>query len=144
MSRKFPAGVATGSLVTEIFEYAKEKQFALPAANVIGSSNINATLETAAKLNAPVIIQFSNGGAAFNAGKGLSNDGQKASILGAIAGAKHIHTLAEAYGATVILHTDHCAKKLLPWIDGLLDASEEHFKQTGKPLYSSHMLDLSE
>ncbi|MBN9337156.1 MAG: class II fructose-bisphosphate aldolase, partial [Chryseobacterium sp.] len=128
MSRKFPAGVATGSLVTEIFDYAKEKQFALPAANVIGSSNINATLETAAKLNAPVIIQFSNGGAAFNAGKGLSNDGQRASILGAIAGAKHIHTLAEAYGATVILHTDHCAKKLLPWVDGLLDASEEHFR----------------
>lgn len=144
MSRKFPAGVATGSLVTEIFEYAKEKQFALPAANVIGSSNINATLETAAKLNAPVIIQFSNGGAAFNAGKGLSNDGQKAAILGAVAGAKHIHTLAEAYGATVILHTDHCAKKLLPWFDGLLDASEEHFKNTGKPLFSSHMLDLSE
>lgn len=144
MSRKFPAGVATGSLVTEIFNYAKEKQFALPAANVIGSSNINATLETAAKLNAPVIIQFSNGGSAFNAGKGLSNDGQKAAILGAVAGAKHIHTLAEAYGATVILHTDHCAKKLLPWVDGLLDASEEFYKQTGKSLYSSHMLDLSE
>lgn len=144
MSRKFPAGVATGSLVTEIFDYAKEKQFALPAANVIGSSNINATLETAAKLNAPVIIQFSNGGSAFNAGKGLSNDGQKAAVLGAVAGAKHIHTLAEAYGATVILHTDHCAKKLLPWIDGLLDASEEFYKQNGKPLYSSHMLDFSE
>ena len=90
--------------------------------NVIGSSNVNAVLETAAKLNAPVIIQFSNGGAAFNAGKGLSNDGQKSAILGAVAGAKHIHTLAEAYGATVILHTDHCAKKLLPWIDGLMDA----------------------
>ncbi|MBP8066258.1 MAG: class II fructose-bisphosphate aldolase, partial [Flavobacterium sp.] len=101
-------------------------------------------LETAAKLNAPVIIQFSNSGASFNAGKGLSNDGQKSAILGAVAGAKHIHTLAEAYGATVILHTDHCAKNLLPWIDGLLDASEEHFKQTGKPLYSSHMIDLSE
>ena len=144
MSRKFPAGVATGSLVTEIFDYAKEKQFALPAANVIGSSNINATLETAAKLNAPVIIQFSNGGSIFNAGKGLSNDGQKAAILGAVAGAKHIHTLAEAYGATVILHTDHCAKKLLPWIDGLLDASEEFYKQNGKSLYSSHMLDFSE
>ena len=144
MSRKFPAGVATGSLVTEIFDYAKEKQFALPAANVIGSSNINATLETAAKLNAPVIIQFSNGGSIFNAGKGLSNDGQKAAILGAVAGAKHIHTLAEAYGATVILHTDHCAKKLLPWVDGLLDASEEFYKQNGKSLYSSHMLDFSE
>ncbi len=144
MSRKFPAGVATGQMVTDIFQYAKENKFALPAANVIGSSNVNATLETAAKLNSPVIIQFSNGGAAFNAGKGLSNDGQKASILGGIAGAKHIHTLAEAYGATVILHTDHCAKKLLPWVDGLLTASEEHFALTGKPLYSSHMLDLSE
>ena len=144
MSRKFPAGVATGSLVTEIFDYAKEKQFALPAANVIGSSNVNATLETAAKLNAPVIIQFSNGGSIFNAGKGLSNENQKAAVLGAVAGAKHIHTLAEAYGATVILHTDHCAKKLLPWIDGLLDASEEFYKQNGKSLYSSHMLDFSE
>ena len=144
MSRIFPAGVATGQLVTDIFQHAKENKFALPAVNVIGSSTVNAVMETAAKLNSPVIIQFSNGGAAFNAGKGLSNDGQKAAILGAIAGAKHIHTLAEAYGATVILHTDHAAKKLLPWIDGLLDASEEFYKQTGKSLYSSHMLDLSE
>ncbi|MGZ5211884.1 MAG: class II fructose-bisphosphate aldolase, partial [Kaistella sp.] len=144
MSRRFPAGVATGQMVTDIFEYAKENNFALPAVNVIGSSNVNAVLETAAKLNSPVIIQFSNGGAAFNAGKGLNNDGQKAAIAGAVAGAKHIHTLAEAYGATVILHTDHCAKKLLPWIDGLMDANEEYFAQTGKSLYSSHMLDLSE
>ena len=144
MSRIFPAGVATGQLVTDIFQYAKENKFALPAVNVIGSSNINAVMETAAKLNAPVIIQFSNGGAAFNAGKGLNNDGQRAAVLGSIAGAKHIHTLAEAYGATVILHTDHCAKKLLPWIDGLMDANEDFFKQTGKSLYSSHMLDLSE
>lgn len=144
MSRRFPAGVATGQLVTEIFNYAKENNFALPAVNVIGSSNINAVLETAAKLNAPVIIQFSNGGAAYNAGKGLSNDDQKAAISGAVAGAKHIHTLAEAYGATVILHTDHCAKKLLPWIDGLMEANEEFYAQTGKSLYSSHMLDLSE
>ena len=144
MSRKFPAGVATGQMVTDIFDFAKENKFALPAVNVIGSSNVNATMETAAKLNAPVIIQFSNGGAAFNGGKGLSNDGQKAAILGGIAGAKHIHTLAEAYGATVILHTDHCAKKLLPWIDGLMDANESYFKQYGKSLYSSHMLDLSE
>src|SRR5690606_2484897 len=105
---------------------------------------INAVLETAATLNAPVIIQFSNGGAQFNAGKGLSNENQKAAILGAVAGAKHVHQLAKAYGATVILHTDHCAKKLLPWIDGLLDASEENFKATGKPLFSSHMIDLSE
>jgi len=144
MSRIFPAGVATGQLVTDIFQYAKENKFALPAVNVIGSSNVNAVMETAAKLNSPVIIQFSNGGAAYNAGKGLNNEGQKAAILGGIAGAKHIHTLAEAYGATVILHTDHCAKKLLPWIDGLMDANEEFFKQTGKSLYSSHMLDLSE
>lgn len=144
MSRIFPAGVATGSLVTEIFAHAKENQYALPAINVIGSSNINATLETAVKLNAPVIIQFSNGGAAFNAGKSLSSEAQKSAIAGGIAGAKHIHALAEAYGATVILHTDHCAKKLLPWVDGLLQASEEHFKAFGKPLYSSHMLDLSE
>ncbi|MRM86233.1 class II fructose-bisphosphate aldolase [Riemerella anatipestifer] len=144
MSKLFPAGVATGLMVSEIFQYAKENKFALPAVNVIGSSNINATMETAAKLNAPVIIQFSNGGAVYNAGKGLSNDGQKAAILGAVAGAKHIHTLAEAYGATVILHTDHCAKKLLPWIDGLLDAGEAFYKANGKSLYSSHMLDLSE
>jgi fructose-bisphosphate aldolase class II len=144
MSRIFPAGVATGQLVTDIFQYAKENKFALPAVNVVGSSTVNAVMETAAKLNSPVIIQFSNGGAAFNAGKGLSNDAQKSAILGGIAGAKHIHTLAEAYGATVILHTDHAAKKLLPWIDGLMDANEEFFKQTGKSLYSSHMLDLSE
>ncbi|WP_426475517.1 class II fructose-bisphosphate aldolase [Chryseobacterium balustinum] len=144
MSRIFPAGVATGQLVTDIFQYAKENKFALPAVNVVGSSNVNAVMETAAKLNSPVIIQFSNGGASFNAGKGLSNDAQKSAILGGIAGARHIHTLAEAYGATVILHTDHAAKKLLPWIDGLMDANEEFFKQTGKSLYSSHMLDLSE
>ncbi|MCY0976032.1 class II fructose-bisphosphate aldolase [Chryseobacterium wangxinyae] len=144
MSRIFPAGVATGQLVTDIFQHAKENKFALPAVNVIGSSNVNAVMETAAKLNSPVIIQFSNGGASFNAGKGLSNDAQKSAILGGIAGARHIHTLAEAYGATVILHTDHAAKKLLPWIDGLMEANEEFFKQTGKSLYSSHMLDLSE
>ncbi|NMH27203.1 class II fructose-bisphosphate aldolase [Flavobacterium silvaticum] len=144
MAHNIKPGVATGDQVQEIFRYAKEKGFALPAVNVTGSDTINGVLETAAKLKAPVIIQFSNGGAQFNAGKGLSNDGQHASILGAIAGAKHIHTLAEAYGATVILHTDHCAKKLLPWVDGLLDASEKHFAETGKPLFSSHMLDLSE
>ncbi|HLN95319.1 MAG TPA: class II fructose-bisphosphate aldolase [Flavobacterium sp.] len=144
MSHNIKPGVATGDDVQAIFRYAKEKGFALPAVNVTGSSTINGTLETAAKLKAPVIIQFSNGGAAFNAGKGLSNDNQRASIAGAIAGAKHIHTLAELYGATVILHTDHCAKNLLPWIDGLLDASEKHFAETGKPLFSSHMLDLSE
>lgn len=144
MSHSIKPGVATGDQVQEIFQLAKQKKFALPAANVIGSDSVNSVLETAALLNAPVIIQFSNGGAHFNAGKSLSNDNQKAAILGGIAGAKHVHQLAEAYGATVILHTDHCAKKLLPWIDGLLDAGEKHFKETGKPLYSSHMLDLSE
>lgn len=144
MSHSIQPGVATGKQVQEIFQLAKAKGFALPAVNVIGSSTINGVLETAAKLNAPVIIQFSNGGAAYNAGKGLSNENQKAAIAGAIAGAKHVHTLAEAYGATVILHTDHCAKNLLPWIDGLLDASEKHFAETGKSLFSSHMIDLSE
>ena len=144
MSHNIKPGVATGKEVQEIFNYAKEKGFALPAVNVISSSSINAVLETAAELNSPVIIQFSNGGAQFNGGKGLSNEGQKAAIAGGIAGAKHVQTLAEAYGATVIMHTDHCAKKLLPWIDGLLDASEAHFEKTGKPLYSSHMIDLSE
>lgn len=144
MAHNIKAGVATGDEVQAIFQYAKEKGFALPAVNVTGSNTVNAVMETAAKVNAPVIIQFSNGGAHFFAGKGLSNDGQKAAILGGISGAKHIHTLAEAYGATVILHTDHCAKNLLPWIDGLLNAGEKHFAETGKPLYSSHMLDLSE
>ncbi|WP_417887780.1 class II fructose-bisphosphate aldolase [Zunongwangia sp.] len=144
MSHNIKPGVATGKEVQEIFDYAKKKGFALPGVNVISSSTINAVLETAAELNSPVIIQFSNGGAQFNGGKGLSNEGQKAAIAGAVAGAKHVHTLAEAYGATVIMHTDHCAKKLLPWIDGLLDASEKHFEATGKPLYSSHMIDLSE
>jgi fructose-bisphosphate aldolase class II len=144
MAHNIKPGVATGDEVQAIFNYAKEKGFALPAVNVIGSDTINGVLETAASLNAPVIIQFSNGGAQFNAGKGLSNDGQKAAIAGAVAGAKHVHQLAEAYGAVVILHTDHCAKKLLPWIDGLLDASEKHFAETGKSLFSSHMIDLSE
>lgn len=144
MAHNIKPGVATGKEVQEIFKLAKDKGFALPAVNVIGSNTINGVLETAAALNAPVIIQFSNGGAQFNAGKGLSNENQKAAIAGSIAGAKHVHLMAEAYGVPVILHTDHCAKKLLPWIDGLLDASEQHFKETGKPLYSSHMIDLSE
>lgn len=144
MSHNIKPGVATADQVQAIFRLAKEKGFALPAVNVTGSSTVNCVMETAAKLKAPVIIQFSNGGALFNAGKGLSNENEKAAIAGGIAGALHIHTLAEAYGATVILHTDHCAKKLLPWIDGLLDASEAHFAKTGKPLYSSHMIDLSE
>jgi fructose-bisphosphate aldolase class II len=144
MSHNIKPGVATGKEVQEIFKYAKEKGFALPAINVVGSSTINAVMETAADLNSPVIIQFSNGGSQFNAGKGLSNENQKAAIAGGVAGALHIHELAKAYGATVILHTDHCAKKLLPWIDGLLDAGEKFYKEHGKPLYSSHMIDLSE
>jgi fructose-bisphosphate aldolase class II len=138
------SGVATGDQVQAIFQHAKKHGYALPAVNVTCSSTVNAVMETAAKLNSPVIIQFSNGGASFNAGKGLSNTDERSAILGGIAGAQHIHTLAEAYGATVILHTDHCAKKLLPWIDGLLEASEKHFVSTGKPLFSSHMIDLSE
>jgi fructose-bisphosphate aldolase class II len=144
MSHSIKPGVATGKAVQEIFQLAKSKNFALPAVNVIGSNTINTVLETAKELNSPVIIQFSNGGAQFNAGKGLSNEGQKAAIAGGVAGAKHIHTLSEAYGVPVILHTDHCAKKLLPWIDGLLDAGEQFYKENGKPLFSSHMIDLSE
>ena len=137
-------GVATGDEVQKIFCLAKEKKFALPAVNVIGSNTINGVLETASSLNAPVIIQFSNGGAIFNAGKGLSNENQNAAINGAIAGARHVHELSKAYNVPVILHTDHAAKKLLPWIDGLLNASEKNFELTGKSLFSSHMIDLSE
>lgn len=141
---KFRPGVLHGAEVTELLNYANDHQFALPAVNVVGSSTVNAVLETAREVNSPVIVQFSNGGAAFNAGKGLSNQDQQAAILGGIAGAMHVHALAEAYGVSVILHTDHCAKKLLPWIDGLLDAGEKFFESRGYPLYSSHMLDLSE
>lgn len=144
MSHSISPGVATGDEVQAIFKHAKENNYALPAVNVVGSNSINAVLETAAALKAPVVIQFSNGGAQFNAGKGLSNDDQQAAILGAIAGAQHVHRIAAAYGATVILHTDHCAKKLLPWIDGLLRASKIHHATAGKPLFSSHMIDLSE
>jgi fructose-bisphosphate aldolase class II len=137
-------GVVTGDQVQELFKIAKENNFALPAVNVTGTNTVNAVLETAKEVNSPVIIQFSNGGAHFYAGKSLSNENQKAAIAGAISGAKHINMIAELYGVRVILHTDHAAKKLLPWIDGLIEASEENFKQTGKPLFSSHMLDLSE
>ena len=144
MAYSIKPGVASGDEVQEIFRFAKEKGFALPAVNVTSTSTVNAVMETAAKLNAPVIIQFSNGGAHFFAGKALSNKDEQAAILGGISGAKHVHALAEAFGVTVILHTDHCAKNLLPWIDGLLTAGEQFFKETGKPLYSSHMLDLSE
>lgn len=141
---KFPSGVLTGTQVSDVWAHAKAHRYALPAVNVIGNNSINAVLETAKAVNAPVIIQFSNGGAKFNAGKSLSMDHQGAAVLGAVAGAHHVHTMAEAYGVSVILHTDHCARKLLPWVDGLLDAGERHFKVTGKPLFSSHMIDLSE
>jgi fructose-bisphosphate aldolase, class II len=144
LSDQFPAGVLTGDAVSELFALAKAKQFALPAANCTGSNTINPVMETAAKVNAPVIIQFSHGGGAFVAGKGIGVKGDAASIAGSIAGAQHVHTLAATYGARVILHTDHCAKDKLGWIDGLLSAGEDHFKAHGKPLYSSHMLDLSE
>lgn len=137
-------GVITGDDVQKVFAIAKENKFALPAVNCVGTDSINAVIEAAAKARSPVIVQFSNGGAAFIAGKGLKAEGQTAAILGAISGAHHVHQMAEHYGVPVILHTDHCAKKLLPWLDGLLDAGEKHFAATGKPLFSSHMIDLSE
>ncbi|UZR93975.1 class II fructose-bisphosphate aldolase [Chondrinema litorale] len=137
-------GVATGDEVQKIFAYAKEKGFALPAVNVTGTNTINGVLETARDLNSPVMVQFSNGGAQFYAGKGLSNENQQASIAGAVSGAHHVHMMAEKYGVVAILHTDHCAKKLLPWLDGMLDAGEEFYKVHGKSLFSSHMIDLSE
>ncbi|NIG62548.1 MAG: class II fructose-bisphosphate aldolase [Serratia symbiotica] len=137
-------GVITGDDVQKVFAVAKENNFALPAVNCVGTDSINAVLETAAKVCAPVIVQFSNGGAAFIAGKGVKTDvPQVAAILGAISGAHHVHMMAEHYGVPVILHTDHCAKILLPWLDGLLDAGDENFAATGKPLFSSHMIDLS-
>ncbi len=144
MCHSIKKGVATGDEVQKIFAYAKEKGFALPAVNVSSTSTVNAVMETAAGLNSPVIIQFSLGGSQFFAGKGLSNENEQATILGAISGARHVHRMAEPYGATVILHTDHCHKAKLPWIDGLLSEGEKHFKEYGVPLYSSHMIDLSE
>ena len=135
---KFRPGVLFGDEVTEVFNYANENNFALPAVNVIGTNSMNAVMETAKELNAPVIIQFSNGGGVFNAGKSLSNEGQAAAIAGSVSGAHHVHMMAEHYGVSVIMHTDHCAKKLLPWIDGLLDASEKHFEQTGKQRKNQH------
>ncbi len=141
---KFRAGVLFGKEVTEVYSDANKNKYALPAVNVVSTSSINGVIETAKKLNSPVIVQFSNGGASFFAGKGLSNDKEFAAIQGAISGARHTHHMAEAYGVPVILHTDHAAKKLLPWIDGLLEAGEEHFEKFGSPLFSSHMLDLSE
>lgn len=144
MSHGIKPGVATGDDVQKIFQLAKANGFALPAVNVTSSSTVNAVMEAAAKMNAPIIIQFSNGGAQYFAGKGLSNENEKSAIAGSVVGAKHVHALAELYGAAVILHTDHCAKNLLLWFDGMLEAGEKFFAETGKPLYSSHMLDLSE
>lgn len=143
-SKKFRAGVLHGQEVTDLLNYANENNFALPAVNVVGTNSVNGVLETAKAVNSPVMIQFSNGGASFFAGKSLSNENQNAAVLGGISGAMHVHTMAAAYGVPVVLHTDHCAKKLLPWIDGLLDAGEKFYESRGYPLYSSHMLDLSE
>jgi fructose-bisphosphate aldolase class II len=144
ISDQIKVGVVSGPDTQLLFKIAKEDQFAMPAVNVVNSSSVNAALDAAKLVGSPIIIQFSNGGAQFFAGKGLKLEGQKAQIAGAIAGAKYIHEVAELYGVRVIVHTDHAAKKLLPWIDGLLDAGEKYFAETGKPLYSSHMLDLSE
>ena len=141
---KFAAGVLTGDQLQEVFADAKLNKYALPAINVSNTSTVNAVLEAAAELNSPAIIQFSNGGCQFYAGKGLNNKDEEAAIAGGISGAVHVHQMAELYGASIILHTDHAAKKLLPWIDGLLDAGEEFYAAHGKPLYSSHMIDLSE
>lgn len=141
---KYKAGVLFGEELEALYNDAKKNQFALPAVNTIGTNSINAVLETAAKVNSPVIIQFSNGGAQFIAGKGMPNDKLQANISGAISGALHIHNVAKYYGVPVILHTDHAAKKWLPWISALIDAGEQYFKEKGQPLFSSHMLDLSE
>lgn len=141
---RFKPGILVGEEVTEVLNYANENNFALPAANIVGTNSLNGVLEAAAKVNSPVIVQLSNGGASFYAGKSINNGDQTAAIAGAVSAAYHVKTMAEVYGVPVILHTDHCAKKLLPWIDGLLQASEKHFAATGRSLYSSHMLDLSE
>lgn len=141
---KFTPGIVSGDELQALFAFAKSRHFALPAVNVINTSTVNAVMETAAEIKSPAIIQLSNGGAQFYAGKGLNNDNQRACVAGGVSAAMHMHALAEMYGATIVLHTDHAAKKLLPWIDGLLDAGEKHFAAHGKPLYSSHMLDLSE
>ena len=144
ISDKVKPGVVFGDDLRTIFDIAKQNRFAMPAVNIVGTDSANAVMEAAKEVNSPVIIQFSNGGGSFYAGKGLSNENEQAAIAGSVSGALHVHKLAELYGIPVILHTDHAAKKLLPWIDGLLDASEKHFAETGKPLFSSHMLDLSE
>jgi fructose-bisphosphate aldolase class II len=137
-------GVVTGTDLQELLAIAKQNQYALPAVNVVGTNSVNAVLESARVVNSPVMIQFSNGGAIFWAGKGIPNNDNQAAVTGAIIGAKHVHHLAELYGVPVVLHTDHAAKKLLPWIDALLTYGEKHYSEYGKPLFSSHMLDLSE
>jgi fructose-bisphosphate aldolase, class II len=141
---KYSSGVLFGAELEALYNDAKDNQFALPAVNTIGTNTINATLESAAKVNSPVIIQFSNGGAQFIAGKGMPNDQLQGNIQGGISGALHIHNVAKYYGVPVVLHTDHASKKWLPWISGLIDAGEQFYKEKGQPLYSSHMLDLSE
>lgn len=144
MSLKNFSGVVTGDALQELFEIAKENRFALPAVNVVGTNSINAVMETARAVNSPVIIQLSNGGAQFFAGKSMNNDQLQACVLGAVSAAQHVHLLAEHYGVAVVLHTDHAAKKLLPWIDGMLMHGEQFYERHHKPLFSSHMLDLSE
>lgn len=141
---KIKPGVVTGKQLQEVFAYCKETKCALPAVNVIGSSTLNAAMQAAKEANSPIIIQFSNGGALFNAGKYLDNTNQRGAVIGAVAGAHHVRIVSEAFGVPVILHTDHCARKLLPWVDGMIAAGEEYYKANGVPLYSSHMLDLSE
>ena len=144
MSHRFRPGVASGDEVQQILDHANQNEYALPAVNVVGTNTVNAVLEAAKEVNSPVIIQFSNGGAVFFAGKSLPNHGEHCAVAGAVSGAHHVHFMAEAYGVPVILHTDHAARKLLPWVDGMLDAGEKHYEATGRSLYSSHMLDLSE
>lgn len=142
--KKYRAGVLFGEELDALYQDAKDNGFALPAVNTIGTNSINATLEAAAKVNSPVIIQFSNGGAQFIAGKGMPNDKLQANISGGISGALHVHNVAKYYGVPVVLHTDHAAHKWLPWVSGLIEAGEQFFKEKGQPLFSSHMLDLSE
>ncbi len=144
LTRKFAPGVITGDQLSELYSLAKKHKFAIPGANVIGTNSLNAVMETAAEINSPVMIQFSNGGAQFFAGKSLDNSNQQASIAGAVSGARHVHELVKLYGVSVVLHTDHCSKSLLKWLDGMLEVSEDYFARYGRPLFSSHMLDLSE
>ncbi len=143
-STRFRPGVLHGDEVQEVLNFANDNDFAIPAVNVVGTNSVNAVLETAREVNSPVIVQFSNGGASFFAGKGMKSETFRPDVLGAVSGAMHVHNVAEAYGVTVILHTDHCAKKLLPWMDGMLEHGERFYEKNGRPLYSSHMLDLSE